>query len=116
MSVSRATRWGNSYKVLDKPAWGYPAFTVVHIRRRYPAPDGPAFGGFVDKLAAAKFAVELFKRELLAVLNREPTTAEYYLGPLVGHDLMCFCAVGDPCHGDVLLRFAAEHERRSTRQ
>lgn len=27
---------------------------------------------------------------------------------LRGHDLMCFCAVGGPCHGDVLLRIANE--------
>jgi hypothetical protein len=111
MSVSRATWWGNSYKVLDRPAWGYPAFTVVHVRRRYPAPDGPAYGGFANKRDAAEFAVELFKRELIASLNREPTSAKYYLGPLVGRDLMCFCKIGEPCHADVLLKLTAEFEQ-----
>lgn len=109
VSVTRATHWGNSWKVLDKPQWGYSAFTVVKVRRRYPAPAGPAFSGFADKTAAAAFAVDLFRRELLAEFVREPATATYYLSPLAGHDLMCFCPQDQPCHADVLLEMSAQH-------
>lgn len=114
VSVTRATHWGNSWKVLDKPQWGYPALTVVKVRRRYPAPAGAAFRGFTDKPTAAAFAVELFRRELLAEFDREPASAEYFLGPLAGHDLMCFCPIGQPCHADALLEMVARHA--TTRQ
>jgi hypothetical protein len=116
ISVTRSTRWGNQWKVLTKPQWGYPALTVVQIRRRYPGPDGHAFGGFSDETAAAQFAVELFHRDLLAAFSREQATVKYYLGDLVGHDLMCFCKPQAPCHAGVLLMLAAEYAERSTRR
>jgi hypothetical protein len=28
------------------------------------------------------------------------------IGELTGHDLMCFCPLGQPCHADVLLELA----------
>ena len=35
-----------------------------------------------------------------------PDNFEAWIAPLRGHDLCCFCKEGDPCHGDVLLKYA----------
>lgn len=108
-SVTRSTQWGNPYRLTTKREWMYPPLTVVHTRHGHPT--GPAFGGFSDEDAATRFAVDLFRRSLLAGLSRDPAAREYVLGPLVGHDLMCFCPVSRPCHADVLLELAARYER-----
>jgi hypothetical protein len=108
-SVTRSTRWGNPYRLATKREWTYPPLTVVHTRHGHPT--GPAFGGFSDEAEATRFAIELFRRSLLAGLSRDPAAREYVLGPLVGHDLMCFCPLSQPCHADVLLELAARYER-----
>lgn len=107
--VARPSRWGNPWRIA-RPREHYtdPAgtFTVVHVPRRMPWPDGTAFGGFTTRKEALAFAVDLFRRQLLASLIHDPAVRAYYLGDLVGHDLACWCPVGWPCHADVLLELA----------
>lgn len=112
--VDRTTMWGNPYRLAKKREWTYPPLTVVHTRHGHPS--GPAFGGFTDELDATRFAVEMYSRSVFASLAREPSVREYFLGPLVGKDLMCWCPLllpdGEraPCHADVLLKYAARYE------
>jgi hypothetical protein len=111
--ISRPGRWGNRYR-LAKPGERYAPLTVVSTRNG--RPTGTVYAGFTDKADAIKFSVELFRHELAAAFAQDPTLQETYLGPLVGLDLACFCALpslGEPdiCHGAVLLAFADTYSR-----
>jgi hypothetical protein len=79
LKIDRTTRWGNPFKV------GTPG-----------VPD-------------AATAVVRF-RELVARgdVNRQHVhfTAESIRAGLRGHNLACWCPLGSPCHGDVLLELA----------
>lgn len=58
-----------------------------------------------DVIAAAK-AVELYRR----LLSQRPDLRAAAVRDLAGRDLACWCALGAPCHADVLLRVAAGGE------
>lgn len=107
-SVSRSTRWGNPWRLAKKDERFGP-LTVIHTRHGWPT--GAAYGGFADELEAIRFAIDLNRRSILAALERNPASAEYYIGPLVGLDLMCFCPLDRPCHADMLLVLAREFEQ-----
>lgn len=74
--VTRPGRWGNPFK------------------KGEPRPDG---GGVIADNAEA---VLLFERHPAAGAIRAAA------GELRGRNLACWCKVGSPCHGDVLLRLA----------
>lgn len=118
--VARPSRWGNWYKVT----------TAGDLRPRYrdvlPDPDGlmvieldkrgyhtgSHWGGFADRHEATAFAVDMFRRALLGTrldvdgLHHH----DYWMGPLRGHDLACWCPLDQPCHADVLLDLANRAE------
>ena len=50
-------------------------------------------------------AVRRFEQELLQMPH---AARERFLAPLRGKDLWCYCPLGEPCHADVLLRWANE--------
>jgi len=50
-------------------------------------------------------AVDLYRRRWLANYPDGPQRAPS-IKALRGHDLCCWCAIGDPCHADVLLELA----------
>ena len=78
--VGRPTKWGNSYRIGDPhPETGAPMTRrdVVALFR-------------LDVEDRLKFDVSLVER----------------LADLRGHDLVCWCPVGLPCHADVLLEVA----------
>lgn len=134
--VSRPSRWGNFYKVsrntalaTSGPRRGWvrcgPELVVikVHPRGRRHMGYSEGFAGFTDKVDATRFAVDLYRRALLASWA-EPNGHLYrddYLGPLVGHDLVCWCPLftpgGEPwpCHARVLLEFANDPTWLATR-
>ncbi len=58
-----------------------------------------------DRDAQAR-AVECFESALLA--GRLDFTCEDVRNELRGMNLACFCRVGAPCHGDVLIKIANE--------
>jgi hypothetical protein len=53
---------------------------------------------------SAAAAVERYRVDLLA--GRLAVSADDVRADLRGRDLACWCAVGQPCHGDVLLEVA----------
>lgn len=90
--VGRPTRWGNPYVVREyKRDWG------VHC------PSGAIIILATRKLAAER-AVGLFRKLLIG--KRLRFSVEDVRRELRGKDLMCWCAIGDPCHADVLLEIA----------
>jgi len=116
--VARPSKWGNWYKVTtvgDKYApGGYrdalpdpDALLVVQIDK-HGFRTGTQWGGFADKAEATAFAVDLHARALHATRCDLDGRVhhEFYLGPLRGHDLACWCPLDQPCHADVLLELA----------
>jgi hypothetical protein len=80
--VGRPTIYGNPFKVGCNP---------------------PQFGTSLPcRCRNAKEAVDAFRyyAKLKAKLFPE------WIKPLRGHDLACWCKLGDPCHADVLLEIA----------
>ena len=52
--------------------------------------------------------VDMFKWRMAHMKKDHPTEYEAYIAPLRGKNLMCWCVVGAPCHGDVLIELAME--------
>lgn len=78
--VTRPGKWGNPWVIGDDcPTCGPP-----------------------HKLTTATLVVAAFDDYARAKLVVEPG----WLAPLRGKDLACWCAIGFPCHGDVLLELA----------
>ena len=76
--VGRPSRWGNQFRVDDD------------------------LGRWLE-----------WDRETVVELHRLWVTAPwmeaslpYFLAPLRGHDLVCWCPLSSPCHADVLLELA----------
>jgi len=81
--VGRPTRWGNPWHV----------GAVKHY--------GPAFSGRDVHVRDAGHACRLYRAWLFNL-----RAAEELIAPLRGHDLACWCKIGDPCHADILLELA----------
>lgn len=82
ISVARPGRWGNPFAVGEECTItmnGYAETFTVTDRAQ---------------------AVTLFESWQLPGLYREATNE------LRGHDLACWCPIGEPCHGDTLLAIA----------
>jgi hypothetical protein len=87
--VDRSTKWGNPFKVGQ----------THHMGIKFA--DGPL---------TAEEAVVLFRNEVGCKVSDFPRTFD----ELRGKNLACWCKLGDPCHGDVLLEIANADEAPST--
>jgi len=94
--VDRTTAWGNPYAV---------GATITF----------PGLQGIEHTIRDLEEAVTFYRQwlagEPTAPLPRDtplppPPTIEQIRAELAGHDLACWCTVGSPCHGDVLLPIA----------
>lgn len=86
--VGRPTKWGNPIRLLNQHA------LIDHHGVEHLAEPGTARG----------LAVRLY-REALTYGELDITTDDV-VHELAGHDLACWCPIGQPCHGDVLLYVA----------
>lgn len=90
LRVSRDTRWGNPFRPGDFPhqataaRWGWPRLDPNLIP------------------ADTHEAVQMFARQLL----KHPESIDAVRGQLGGRVLGCWCAIGEPCHADLLMRVA----------
>lgn len=78
--------------------WTMPPNTVSVTR---PGRSGNPYRVGVDA-PDAEGAVRLFRLQLEVQLLEDPGMLE----PLRGKDLACWCKIGEPCHGDILLAYA----------
>lgn len=92
IKVDRTTKWGNPFKPTDICV----SPSKVH---RQGEPIGVAG------------AVGAFRTLMRTNLRKEPEKTRALLDQLRGKNLACWCRVGDPCHGDVLLKMANEDKR-----
>lgn len=77
VKVDRTSRWGNPWKVGDKPPYGSTPMT-------------------------AEQAVAEYRR----LLDMKPEMKARVKAELRGRDLACWCKPDAPCHADVLLEVA----------
>jgi hypothetical protein len=89
--VDRSTWWGNPFKI----------GTTVRIRDD--AGDKIVVAGPIENQAEA---VAWFRGMWLAREARSPGLLERRMRELRGKNLACWCALGKPCHADVLLELA----------
>lgn len=98
VKVSRPSKWGNLYKVVECGRWmddGSPAFAGRHDWEvNYPL--------FRSKTEAAQRAVNCFVECLDSDLPGWKTMRNN-LHELRGKNLACWCRLDQPCHADVLL-------------
>ncbi|QDF17516.1 hypothetical protein SEA_PHROSTEDPHLAKE_73 [Gordonia phage PhrostedPhlake] len=95
--VGRPTKWGNPFVVGE-------VYDRLHYRSK-------TMSGAKDlRVRDRAHAVDLYRRWLngtthhLNALN--PPTEREIRRHLLGHDLVCWCPPGQPCHTDVLLEIA----------
>jgi hypothetical protein len=81
VSVARGTRWGNPFRVGDQVELDGRTVTV-----------------------SRELAVALYAGWLVDHFGEEAD--DHISEALAGRTLMCWCPVGDPCHGDLLLAIA----------
>jgi hypothetical protein len=67
-----------------------------HTPRVIERPDG--------KPTSAEEALELYRRDLPYLLDK--ASGHLDISELRGKNLMCWCAIGAPCHADLLLELA----------
>ncbi len=84
ISVTRPGKWGNPFIVSPT------------------AHPGGRSGVFYICVPTVEDAVECF-REMMII---HPETTAQAVAELRGKDLACWCPIGTPCHGDVLLELA----------
>lgn len=98
--VGRGTRYGNPWVIAETNTlsgwtvnWAGIGQPPTGLRPEIPADN---------EHDAHALAVELFEMWI----HGRPDLIERARRELVGHDLMCWCADGEPCHVDVLLVLA----------
>lgn len=88
--VGRGTKWGNPVLVTvadnGKRNIEYPAGTIIRTDERR---------------TCHQIAVDFYRRSIKTRFTTEQIRRE-----LAGKDLMCWCALDQPCHADVLLEIA----------
>lgn len=83
VKVDRTTKWGNPFPVEASHPWKDAAWAVLQ------------FGFWIDHL-------EVFPGK------PTPPDRATIVNELRGKNLACWCAIGQPCHGDELIKLANE--------
>lgn len=90
--VTRPTKWGNPFHIGGK--LGDVPWKVVRVAGLTDQP--------VDTIISRGMASRLYRVWLREKLEDDP----FFLNPLMGRDLACWCSSTEPCHADILLEFA----------
>ncbi len=93
MKVDRSTRGGNPFKPRKATTCGC-----------------RSAGECGHRGLTLEESVELFKITKIDQMRFFPETTGKYLEPLRGKNLACWCPLDQPCHADVLLEIANDHD------
>lgn len=85
--VGRPTKWGNPFKIYRGKNDLYSVMVGETL-----------IAGSISKNLAVNLAVALYKKQIIDF--------KMNLSELRGKNLSCFCSLNQPCHADVLLKFA----------
>ena len=61
---------------------------------------------FAIRIYGLDGSIRRFKSAALVMKHAYPEAFEEWIAPLRGKNLCCWCAIGSPCHADVLLELA----------
>jgi hypothetical protein len=107
--VARRSRWGNPFAVVGSNVIGRP--WSKQRERNLPSAvqwvgDEVIYSSHSSPDLATEHAIDLF--QLYCAVTQRDTPIEFaeWIAPLRGHDLGCWCPLDQPCHADVLLKFA----------
>ncbi len=95
--VGRPGRWGNPYRAING--------TVYGPHRPIDGGELVAYSTHAPAVNAIAQAVDYYRRDIDCAIRSRLTT-DAIRQALAGRDLACWCAIGSPCHGDVLLSIA----------
>ena len=95
--VARPSRWGNPFRVIRHTEPGCEGWAVEHDGRIIGCWPLVLSDGTSGRTRAARRAVFRFKLDVLPTLD---------LTSIRGRDVLCWCALDAPCHGDPILRAA----------
>ncbi len=100
VSVTRPGNWGNPFKVGHRYKWGGLKNSGIDLLMTYMEAYVP--DDRFTTIQTAQEAIEWYEKYLL----KRPELIEKAKKELVGKNLACFCKIGEPCHGDILLKIA----------
>lgn len=101
VSVTRPGPYGNPFAFGDYVKLGKGGGGLLYIKttQEYATPD-------YTFIASTEMAVEFF-----AEYKRRNPLTKADKDALRGKNLACWCPIGEPCHGDVLLQLSNEGQR-----
>lgn len=111
--VGKPTKWDTPFRVVEVPNND----VLNELFVRWMVVSWIDFSGYLDynefltRNEAAKASIETFERML--VDGKIPTYGKKWrekLEEMRGKDLLCYCPIDEPCHADVLLKYANEKE------
>lgn len=97
VSVTRPGKWGNPFKVgmwFRKLTADWSVWTCG---------ESPHFGN--EQVRDLEHSIELFRD----YAPRRAKWSPYWLAPLRGKDLACWCKEGATCHADILIELLQEN-------
>lgn len=108
-SVTRSSRYGNPFRAIGGSVIG-PTWDEVRALALLPAllriEPTALYTSHSSHDAAVEHAVALFDTYMSVTKRDMPDAFERWIDPLRGVSLACFCALGSPCHRNILLRYA----------
>lgn len=98
LTVTRPGRYGNPFVVCGDGMLGY----WIELR-------GEICGFAGTHKEAVELAIFLYRAHLSVTQRTEPTQYALTMDNINAADyIACWCPIGSPCHGDVLIELAAE--------
>ncbi|GAA1714631.1 DUF4326 domain-containing protein [Brachybacterium phenoliresistens] len=109
--VGRGSRWGNPWRAQRGscigPVWSFATSMPTRLRTLCtPAVAVALYSSHAPASTAAESAVALFRTYCQVMARDHAAEFTEWLEPLAGRDLMCWCALDQHCHADVLLEIA----------
>lgn len=110
--VGRPTKWGNPFRVIYAIGTWMVKTDVDDLCTRILIENGHAF--YRTKEEAIKDSVKLYEIWLFPYTHKTGRLEDYYISKihsdeiaeLTGKNLACFCPLNQPCHADILLKYA----------
>ena len=100
--VSRTSRFGNDYHVVTVKG-KTPIYYVENKKTGYKSKFA-----IQSKEAVHKHAVEMFKIQMEAILEKDPAYYDILLG---FKHISCFCTLDLPCHADAIIEHLKRREQ-----
>lgn len=110
IDVTRPGKYGNQFVVgkyaPDELDEMYGPFSIGNCPPYLDMVDYLSYGIRGHLIEDAETAVRLHRQWLDFLADQQPAAFRHFMEILRGKNIMCWCRVGEPCHGDTLLHLA----------